>query len=195
MLLKRLKIKKLTKKIKAMQANRVHNQPRDEVLAKEISFYHELAGIYNSLIGHKHYPLAAEMNIACLRAAASIDDANAEYELGKKFLEEAKFREQLQKEGIFASPSNERQMSQLYSESLAYLEAAEGLGHIEARRLHGLCFINGWGLAIDKDKGFELVVESIEQENSWEKVPQIFAAIGLNKPEFFTALMKHRNKN
>jgi len=194
MAFKRLKIKRLTKKLKAMQVNRIHNQPSDEVLVKEVALYHQLGEIYSSLIGHKHFPYASEMKIACLRAAAEIDDSNAQYQLGKKFIEEARFREQLQRDELFASISNERQMNQLYAEALAYLESAEKLGHVEARRLHGLCYINGWGLLADKNKGFELVVESIEQENSWDRVPQIFAAIGLNKPEFFSALMKHRNK-
>lgn len=192
MFLKRFKIRKLMKKLKAMQQNRIHNQPSDEIIAKEVGYYHELAGIYNSLIGHKSYPFASDIVNACLRAAANLDDTAAQYQLGKELLDEAKLREQLQREGLFASLSNERQMNQLYEEALAYLQAAEKLGHVQAKRLHGLCYINGWGMSVDKDKGFELVVASIDQENSWDKVPQIFASIGLNKPEFFSALMKHR---
>lgn len=175
-----------------MQQNRIHNQPPDEILAKEIAFYHELATIYKSLIGHKKYPYAADMVIACLRGAGNLDDANAQYEIAKIQLDEAKFRERLQLEGLFANPSNERQMKQLYEEALVYLQSAEKLGHVLAKRLHGLCYINGWGVSSDKEKGFELVVASIEQENSWDRVPQIFASIGLNKPEFFAAIMKHR---
>ena len=34
--------------------------------------------------------------------------------------------------------------------------------------------------------------KAIELEQSWDKVPQIFASIGLNKPEFFSALTKMR---
>ncbi|MBA2711784.1 MAG: sel1 repeat family protein [Tatlockia sp.] len=177
-----------------MQANRIHNQPSDEVLAKEIAYYHELATIYNSLIGHKQYPFATVLAIASLRCAAALDDTDALYQLGEKFINEAKLREQLQNEELFATSANERQMKQLYEEALAYLQKAEELGHIKAKRLHGLCYINGWGVSVDKDKGFELVVESIEQENSWDQVPQIFAEIGLNKPEFFSALMKKRTK-
>ena len=195
MFLKRFKIKRLTKKLKAMQQARIHNQPRDEVITKEVNYYHELAAIYNTAIGHKSYPFASEMVVACLRAAASLDDSAAQYQLGSQLLEEAKFREQLQLEGLFASPGNERQMQQLYEEAHAYLQAADKLGHVQAKRLRGLCYINGWGISSDKDKGFELVVASIDQENSWDKVPQIFAAIGLNKPEFFSAIMKHRNKS
>src|SRR5258708_15824671 len=184
MFFKQFKIKKLTKKLKAMQAYRIHNQPKDEVLAKEIAMYKELAEIYQSLIAHKNYPYALQMVRACRQAAADLGDTSAQYDLGKTCLEEAKFREKLQTEDLFASRSNERQMKQLYEEALAYLQAAEKLGHIKAKRLDGLCYINGWGVPADRDKGFELVVQSIAQENSWEQVPQIFAEIGLNKPEF-----------
>jgi TPR repeat protein len=194
MFFKHFKIKRLTKKLKAMQQSRIHNQPPDEIIRKEVDYYHQLATIYNSLIGHKSYPFASDLASACLGAAASLDDSTAQYQLGEKLLDEAKFREQLQQEELFASPSNKRQMELLYGEALAYLEAAEKLGSIEAKRLHGLCYINGWGVDADKDKGFSLIVESIEDENSWDQVPQIFASIGLNKPEFFSALMKHRDR-
>lgn len=189
---KRFKIRQLTKKLKAMQQNRIHNQPPDEILAKEISYYYQLAGVYNSLIGNKSFPFASDMASACLRAAASLDDAEAQYQIGKKLLDEAKLRQTLQSEGLFASPSNERQMHQLYEEAHAYLQTAEKRGHVLAKRLRGLSYINGWGVPADKEQGFDLVVASIEQENSWDKVPQIFASIGLNKPEFFSALTKHR---
>lgn len=187
------KIKSLTKKLKALQQNRVHNQPSDDAIAKEIAMYRQLSQVYNALKGHKKYPFASEMVWESLRPAAGLDDPSAQFELGRHWLEEAKFRDELEKNTLFSSPSNERQMRQLYEEAIAYLQAAEKLGHIEAKRLHGLCHINGWGVPMDRDKGFELVVASIEQENSWEKVPQIFASMGLNKPEFFSALTKHRS--
>ncbi|MFA5959142.1 MAG: hypothetical protein WC785_01325 [Tatlockia sp.] len=195
MFFKRLKIKGLTKKLKSMHQHRTYNQPKDEVLAKEIGYYHELAAIYHSLVGNKSHPYAAVLEEACLREAASLEDTKAQYALGSKLLEEAKFREQMQKNALFASTSNAERVQLLYNDALAYLKAAEKLGHIQAKRLHGLCYINGWGVENDKDKGFELVCASIEQENSWDKVPEIFAAIGLNKPEFFSAIMQRRKKS
>ena len=48
---------------------------------------------------------------------------------------------------------------------------------------------------MNKDAGFEMVIQSIEQDNKLDKVPQIFASIGLNKPEFFAALIKRGNRN
>lgn len=194
MFMKRFKIKKLTKKLTTMQQNRLHAQPRDEIIVKEIAYYHELAKIYHSLIGHQSHPFAAEMENACLRAAASLDDVIAQYELGKKLLDKAKFCEKLQQDGLFASATNKQKMTHLYEDALAYLKSADKHDNVQARRLLGLCYIHGWGVASNQDKGFELVVSSIELENSWEKMTQIFEEIGLNKPEYVSALMKHREK-
>ncbi|KTD19399.1 hypothetical protein E3983_08275 [Legionella israelensis] len=190
--LKRWKIRKLTKKLKALKHNRLSEQPRDEVIKKEISYYFELAALYKTVIGKKKFPYAKLMLLECYRAAAALDDSTANFNLGYHLLEEAKYRDALQKEGLFDSQRNEVRMSQLYEEAHAYLKAAEQLGHIEAKRLRGLCYINGWGVDVDKEGGFELIVASIEQEGSWDRVPQIFAAIGLNKPEFFSAIMQRR---
>ncbi|OGV50665.1 MAG: hypothetical protein A3F46_10915 [Legionellales bacterium RIFCSPHIGHO2_12_FULL_42_9] len=191
-LFKRFKVRSLTKKLKSMQQSRQHSQPSDELLAKEKSIYHQLSRLYGRLKKNKKVPFAEDMLWECLRAATELDDSEAQFKLASRLLDEAKFREQLQKDGVFASASNERQANQLYEEALAYLRAAEGLDHVGAKRLHGLCYINGWGVPVEREKGFDLVVDSIAMENSWDKVPQIFASIGLNKPEFFAALTKHR---
>src|SRR3990167_7905296 len=191
-LFKRFKVRSLTKKLKSMQQSRQHSQPSDELLAKEKSIYHQLSRLYGRLKKNKKVPFAEDMLWECLRAATELDDSEAQFKLASRLLDEAKFREQLQKNGVFASASNERQARQLYEEALAYLSAAEGLNHVGAKRLHGLCYINGWGVPVEREKGFDLVVDSIAMENSWDKVPQIFASIGLNKPEFFAALTKHR---
>ncbi len=178
-----------------MQKLRLNNQQNEEFLKKEIAGFHTLAALYFSVIGKKKVPFAREMQLESYRAAARLEDANAQYLLGKALLEEAKFREKLEKEGLFVSPSNQREVKQLYEEAHAYLTAGERLLHVQAKRLHGLCYINGWGVPEDRKKGFEMVVDSIGQENSWDKVPQIFASIGLNKPEFFSALTEARAKH
>lgn len=192
---KRMKIKRLTKKLSSMQKIRVHNQPSEELLKKEVDGYLLLATLYASVVGKKKVPFARQMVLECYRAAAGLESSEAQYTLGKTLLEEAKFREQLEVQGLFSSPSNQRAVKQLYDEAQAYLIAAETLMHVEAKRLHGLCYINGWGVPVDQSKGFEMVVDSIGQENSWGRVPQIFASIGLNKPEFFSALTAARNKS
>lgn len=188
----RWKIKRLTKKLKAMQNNRINNQPGDEVIKKEINLYYELAGILKKLRGNKKFPYAELMVIECYRAAADLEDAAAHFQLAQLFIDEAKYRQDLQEQGILTSQANLKTSNQLYEEAHAHLLAAEKFGHIGAKRLRGLCLINGWGLEIDKNNGFDLIVESIEQEGSWDKIPQIFASMGLNKPEFFSAIMQRR---
>lgn len=188
-------IRSIKKKLKAMKHNRLLNPVSDAATIKEIGLYMNLAKVYQSVKNKKKFPFAELMATECLRAAASLDSADAQYTLGSKLLEEGKFRAQLEQEELFANASNERQEKQLYEEAHAYLLAADNLGHIEAKRLRGLCYINGWGVHPDKKKGFDLIIESIDKENSWDKVPQIFASIGLNKPEFFSALAKHRGKS
>ena len=188
----RIKINRLVKQIKTMQQSRVLNQPSDDTLTKEIACYHRLAAIYASLYGNNKFPFARAMVLAIYRTSSMLDDSVAQYLLGKTLLEEGRFKENLQNEGVFASENNQRQMLDCYADAHAFLSAAEKAGHIQAKRLHGLAYINGWGVPVDKNKGFELIVESIDQENSWDKVPQIFKEIGLNKPEFFSALAQRR---
>lgn len=191
---KQFKIKRLLKKIKSMQLQRQLTQPSVEAIKKEIAMYHRLAAIYHSLYGKKKHPFAREMELECYRASAVIEDAEAQYLLAKALLDEAKCRETFQAEGVFASDYNERKMKQLYDEAHAYLNASVQLNHIKAKRLLGLCYIKGLGVTTDQDKGFEYVVSSIEQEQSWTKVPQIFGEMGLNKPEYFSALMNKRSR-
>lgn len=186
------KIKRISKKLKVMQANRVNNQPGDDVLKREILYYFELANLFKKLKGNRKFPYSEIMLVECYRAAADLNDAAAHYQLGYLFLEEAKYRLNIQNEGVFASPDNMQKSQQLFQQAHIHLQAAEKLGHVEAKRLRGLAIINGWGVVSDKNAGFELVVESIEQEGSWDKVPQIFASMGLNKPEFFSAIMQRR---
>lgn len=177
-----------------MQQSRVNNQPGDDVIKREISYYFELAHLYKKLLISRKEPYANVMLIEILKAASALDSAEAHYQLSEIFLDEAKFRLGLQNAGVFNSSANSQKCQQLFDEAHAHLLAAEQLGHIAAKRLRGLSIINGWGVQPDKNKGFELVVSSIEQEGSWDKVPQIFSAMGLNKPEFFAAIMQHRKE-
>jgi hypothetical protein len=191
--MKRFKINRLIKKLKSFQQARIHNQPSEQALKVEIDGYYKLAAIYIGLHGSKKFPFAREMVQECYRKASELEDANAAYILGKDLLEEAKFRDDLQKNGVFAGPINGHAVVRLFGEAHAYLQVAEKHQHVEAKRLEGLSYINGWGVEADKKHGFDLIVASIEQENSWDRVPQIFAALGLNKTEFFSELAQYRN--
>jgi hypothetical protein len=188
----RYKIKRLNKKINSLYQARIHNQPSEEARKKEINYYHTLAKIYYSLEGKKKYPFARTLMLTCYQASSQLDDVDASYIVGKNLLDEGKFRLEIQQNNALANLSNERQMNEVFKEAHAYLLAAEKLDSPKAKRLRGLAYINGWGVESDKKLGFDLIMASIDDENSWEKVPQIFAALGLNKPEFYAALAQHK---
>lgn len=175
-----------------MQLSRLQNQSNQEVLQKELATYDKLAKVYENLKGHKKFPFARIQALACYRAAASLDNSEAQFTLGTQLLEEAKLRNELQNSELFASTSNQFFMQKLYKEAHAFLLAAEEQQHINAKRIRGLCYINGWGVDINKDYGFDLVVASIEQENSWDRVQKIFKDLGINKSSFFSELFQHR---
>ena len=175
-----------------MQLSRLQNQASQETLQKELATYDKLAKIYAKLKGHKKFPFARIQALECYRAAAALDDVEAQFKLGQNLLEEAKLRDTLQSSELFASASNELFMQELYKEAHAFLLAAEKEQHINAKRIRGLCYINGWGVEVNKDFGFDLVVASIEQENSWERVQKIFKELGINQSSFFSELFQHR---
>ncbi len=190
--LKQYKINRLQKKLRNMQLSRLQNQANPEMLNKELLTYTKLAKVYEKLVGKKKFPFAREQALACYRSAAVLDDTNAQFILGQKLLEEAKLRDTLQQNELFASESNAIFMNELYKEAHAFLLEAEKKQHIKAKRIRGLCYINGWGVPVDKDLGFDLVVASIEQENSWDRVQKIFKELGINKSSFFSELFQHR---
>lgn len=192
---KAFRIRRLTKKLLSLQQNRLNHQVKDEAIKKECNIYHKLNYLYTKMHGKKKYPFALEMAIECLRVSAQLHDSEAQFILGKRFLDEAKWREELEKNKIFSSIANKELMQKLYEQAHSYLTSADKEGHTLAKRYHGLCYIFGWGTPIDKDKGFAMVVESIAKDNSWNKAPQIFAQLGLNKPEFYEAFTKQQAKN
>lgn len=192
---KKIEINRIKKRLKALQQARLNGQATDEALKKEINLYQTLANTYKRLIGKKKYPYAFASAQEAYRAAASLDDAKSQYLLGKELIEEAKLRQEMQNEGIFASQINEKKIEDLFKEGLLYITQAARMEDVQAMRLHGLCYIHGWGLEQDRKKGFELIIASIDKENGWDRVPQIFAEIGLNKPEFFSELTQFRKSN
>lgn len=189
---KRFKIKRLQKQLRGLSAARLNHTSSSEALQKEIALYFTLAKVYESLLGNKKHPFAREQALACYRAAAALDDSQAQFIVGQKLLEEARMHEELQNGGLFASDANAAYLKMLYSDAHGFLLAAEKHQHIKAKRVRGLCYINGWGVPIDKNTGFDLVVASIEQENAWDRVQKIFAELGINQSSFFSELFQHR---
>lgn len=191
--LKQRKINRLTKKATTLYKHRQNNKVNDSAINKEIAIYLALAKLYDKLSFNKKFPNARDYAIECYRAAAGLNNVEALYIIGKRLLEQAKFKVNLD-HTLYTSKSHEKYANLLFDEAYAFLEAAEDAGHTLAKRLRGLAFINGWGVSADKEKGFQLVVDSIEMENKWDQATKIFEELGLNKPEFFTALMNHKSK-
>lgn len=191
---KRFKIKRLKKQLKVLSASRLNNSVTNQAMQKEIALYFEVAKLYELLSSDKKTPFAREHALACYRAAAALDNETAQFLVGQKLLEEARMRDSLQSDGLLASDANASYLNLLYQEAHAFLLAAEKHQHIKAKRLRGLCYINGWGVPVDKDAGFDLVVASIEQENSWDRVQKIFSELGINQSSFFSELFQHRKK-
>lgn len=194
-LLKQRKIKRLTAKLKRLKQSRLQNAAAYENVAKELKIMKSLTAVYQKLIGHRRFPFAEDMVKETLRAAVLLEDKGAAYALAERLLEEAKFRSDLEKEGLFSSSINAKYAKQLYAEAHAYIEAAIKLGNAEGKRLLGVCFIKGFGVEVDRTKGFDLIIASVEDENSWDRVPEIFSAIAKDDPELFQALMRHRPKS
>lgn len=191
---KRFKIRRLQKQLKVISASRLNHTSSKEDLQKEIALYFTLAKLYESTHGKKKHPFAREQALACYRAAAALDDAPAQFIVGQKLLDEARMRDELQLSSLFASEANATYCKMLYHDAHEFFLAAEKHLHIKAKRIRGLCYINGWGVPVDKDVGFDLVVASIEQENSWDRVQKIFAELGINQSSFFSELFQHRKK-
>ena len=85
--LKKFKIRRLQKQLRNMQLSRVQNQASQEQLNKELLTYTRLAKFYAKLHGHKKFPFAKEQELACYRAAAILNDMQAQFTLGYKLLE------------------------------------------------------------------------------------------------------------
>ncbi len=181
----------MTKKATAMHHHRENNAVSDIAIKKEIVLLYEIAKVYEKHQFHKKFPRAREYALEAYRAAASLNDSNAKYLVGKQLLEDGKFWDSLQNT-LFMCNAHQKYAAAAYEEAFAYLEAAEASGHPLAKRLKGLAFVNGWGVIKDNDKGFALIVDSIDQENAWDRATKIFEEIGLNKPEFFSSIMSIR---
>jgi hypothetical protein len=189
----RWKLKSMTKKATAMLRFRQNNQVSDIVIAKEITLLYAMAKVYDKYQFHKKLPHASEFAFECYRAIAALKDVNAQYVVGQRLMEKGKFWDSLQTT-LFACNAHKKYAADAYAEAFVYLDAAEAEGQPLAKRLKGLAMINGWGVEKDSDKGFALVVDSIDQERSWDRATKIFEETGLNKPEFFSSIMSVRQK-
>ena len=189
--IKRFKEKRLLKKIRVLKAERLSAQVPDIKIQMEIKYLQALALLYRKCFGLKHYPYALEMQENAYRNAAEIGDFKSEYWLGQELIKHGRARLEWQQAQVISNDDNLRKINELFTQAYIYLEKAS-LHEVEALRLMGLCHIHAWGKPLDSKKGFAFIVDSINREDSWDKLPEIFSKIGLNKPEFLKELIKFR---
>jgi len=189
--IKSFKEKRLLKKIRVLQSERLSAQVSDVKIQLEIKHLHALALFYEKCFGSKHYPFALEMQENAHRNAAAIGDFKSEYWLGQELIKHGRARLEWQNGQVIANEDNQKKIDELFTQAYIYLEKASQ-HEVEALRLMGLCHIHAWGKSLDRKKGFALIVDSINREDSWDKLPDIFSKIGLNKPEFLKELIKFR---
>ena len=182
---KKLKINRLKKKLKKLQAARENGKGN---LKEEIATYFALARVYEK---SKKYDPADIYALECYRAAASLGDAVAQYRCAKRLIDKGRFWSEWA-HGMFGSKIHQKYAEDFFAEAQTYLIESENQGHALAKRLHGLAYIHGWGLQQNKDEGFRLVLASIEEEGAWDRATKIFEEMGLDTPEFFSKLMSHR---
>ena len=150
-----------------------------------------MAKIYDRHRFDKKIPQAQWWALENYRAAAALEDRQAQYTVGERLMEIGKFWDGL-RETIYACQAHEKYAKTAYDEAFVYLQAAEQQQYPLAKRLQGLAWINGWGVEQDFDRGVALVVDSIEMEGQWDKLTDILTEIKLNTPEFFASIRKAR---
>ncbi len=190
---KKLTLSRLQKKVFALAKQRQTGDMNEAATQKEAALHLQIAKFYDKQRYNKTFPNAEILALESFRAAAGLHNPDARYAVGQRLLERGKFWDAMQK-SIYACNAHKKYAGDAYQEAFVYLQAAEEQGHALAKRLHGLAYINAWGVEKDQDKGFQMVVDSIEQEGAWDRATQIFQEIGLNKPEFFSAMMSMRKQ-
>jgi TPR repeat protein len=189
--LSKYKFNRLKKRVKILYDKRERGDNVD--VRHEIKANKELGKFYQQHQFDKAMPHAAIHAAECYRAAANLGDAEAQYLFGQLKLEQGRFWDQFS-QGIYALPIHQEYAKDAYEEALEQLQQAAEKGNYLALRLYGLVYINGWGVVQDKDKGFKMVVQSIDEAKAWDKATQIFEELGLNTPEFFSSIMAVKSK-
>lgn len=190
-MLKGFQISSLVKKAEALaKVRNASNDVSQNDIKREIDIYKKLASVYDGMVS-KSEPYANLFAQENLRMAATLGDLEAKYKLGKSFVERGKFWDSL-KEQVYSATIHSKYAREAYEEGFAYLNSSLEQGYFMAGRYLGLCHINGWGVEINIEHGFGLIINSIQDEGAWEKATEIFQELGLNKPEFFKYMMKSK---
>lgn len=183
--LQRMKLNSLRKKVKKNNDKREAGAPAN--IDQEVKILLDLAMFYEERIFDKDVPDAALLAQESYRAAAVLGSAEGQFCLGKLFLERGRFWTETFS-SILSSSIQKQYAENCYREGFQYLTSAQENRHALATRLHGMSYVNGWGVRQDLDKGYRMVVKSIDMEGSWDDATKIFEKLGLNSAEFFSAL-------
>lgn len=182
----RIKLKSLKRKVKNLYDKR--DKGENVNVKHEIKANIDLAKYYTKHSYDKHLPHARELALECYRAAGILGDASSQYNFAKRQIDTGIFWEEIY-HSIYGLPIHNEYAAQCYKEGYEFLKKAEENGYFLATRLHGLSYIHGWGVSPDKDRGFKLIVTSIDEAGAWDKATEIFKELGLNNPEFFSSIM------
>ena len=183
--LKKMKLKTLLGRVRENIERR--EAGRSPELHEEIKSLIELAEFYAESLYDKDCPHAQMLCREAYRAAALLGNSEAQYRCGKLFMESGHFWMDTVA-GLLSCDKQKDYAMESYAEGLKFLQDAESNGHALAKREHGLSYIHGWGVEQDTQKGYELVIKSIDVEGSWDNATEIFQSLGLNSTEFFSML-------
>ncbi len=187
----KIKLKRLQKRLHKLLSLYEQEGLDSHVKSLTQGFY-AMAGLYERHRFDKHVPNAEFYALECYRVLASYGDVKAQYLLGERLLNYGKFWESLSQNSLYKTNRPKAYAQSFFDESLVYLQAADEQSYPLARRLLGMIYIHAWGRPSDLQKGYQLILESIDLEQAWGRATQIFDTLKLNSPEFFAALRVYK---
>ena len=189
---KRMKLRFLQKKAKKL--HQIREQGQGAGFEREIEALLELATFFDKNRFYKKFPEAETFALEYYRAAASLDDPRAQYTVSQYLFDKARLYDNWRHD-IYGSSIHERYASFYYEDAFKYLKESEAGGYALARRFHGLAYIHGWGVVKDTEKGFQMIIASIDMEQAWDRSTKILEELKLNSPEFFNSIIRYKAKN
>jgi TPR repeat protein len=189
--LQKLKFKRLQKRLYKLY--KLYELEGSDIRTKALlQAFYAMAEFYEKHRFDKNLPYSEFHALECYRVIASFGDSKAQYKLAERLLDYGKFWEGIASNPLYKTNKPKAYAQSFFEESSVYLRAADEQGYPLARRLLGMAHIHGWGDNPNLEKGYQLVLESIDLEQAWGKATQIFDTLKLNSPEFFSALRDYK---
>ncbi len=185
------KLQSLRKKVQKAHDQRERGGQNIDI-KNEITAQYELARFYEQHFFDKELPKADIYALECYRAAGVLGDARSQYICGQRLLDQAKFWDAWSRGPLYGAEVHKKYATALYEEAFSFLHTSEASDYALAKRLLGLAHIHGWGMPKNLDKGYQLILDSIDLEKSWDRATKIFDELKLNSPEFFAALQSRK---